>query len=84
MPKGYQVVSEARFEAYRRTGILPPDTPEDQAEELAAGGHPKEPDDPAGPAGVGESVLATGATATSGKDAAEEKKTSRAEPDDER
>jgi prolipoprotein diacylglyceryl transferase len=84
MPKGYQVVSEARFEAYRRTGILPPDTPEDQAEELAAGGHLKEPDDPAGPAGVGESVLATGATATSGKDAAEEKKTSRAEPDDER
>ncbi|WP_312034461.1 prolipoprotein diacylglyceryl transferase [Actinoplanes sp. TBRC 11911] len=83
--RAYQVVSEARFEAYRRTGILPPDTPEDIAEEIAAGGHPKEPDDPAGPDGVGESVLATGATAGSGKDTADETKTSGdTEPNDER
>ena len=68
-PKGYQVVSEARFQAYRRTGILPPDTPEDMAEEIAAGGHPVERD-PAGPAGVGEAVLATGATAGTGPDGA--------------
>src|SRR5690242_14385305 len=33
-PKGYQVVSEARFEAYRKTGVLPPDTPEDRALEI--------------------------------------------------
>jgi prolipoprotein diacylglyceryl transferase len=62
-PKAYQVVSEARFEAYQRTGVLPPDTQADQAEELAAGGHPRDPEDPAGPAGVGEAVLATGAAA---------------------
>jgi prolipoprotein diacylglyceryl transferase len=62
-PRAYQVVSEARFEAYRRTGILPPDTPEDVALEIAAGGHPHVPADPAGPAGVGEAVLATGAAA---------------------
>jgi prolipoprotein diacylglyceryl transferase len=62
-PKGYQMVSETRFEAYRRTGILPPDTPQDVAEEEAAGGHPSGPDDPAGPAGVGAAVLATGAAA---------------------
>ncbi len=68
-PKGYQVVSESRFQAYRRTGILPPDTPEDMAEEIAAGGHPVERD-PAGPAGVAEAVLATGAAAGSGPDGA--------------
>ena len=68
-PKGYQVVSEARFEAYRTTGILPPDTPEDRALEIAAGGHPVEPD-PAGPAGNTEAVLATGAAATTGPDGA--------------
>jgi prolipoprotein diacylglyceryl transferase len=67
-PRSYQVVSEARFAAYRRTGILPPDTEEDQAEELAAGGHPRDPEDPAGPAGVGEAVLATGAAAGTGPD----------------
>jgi len=61
-PKAYQVVSEARFEAYRRTGILPPDTPEDVALEIAAGGHPVEAD-PAGPAGVGAAVVAAGAAA---------------------
>jgi prolipoprotein diacylglyceryl transferase len=66
-PKAYQVVSESRFEAYRRTGVLPPDTLADLEEEIAAGGHPKDPADPAGPAGVGEAVLATGAAA--GKDA---------------
>ena len=69
-PKAYQVVSEARFEAYRTTGILPPDTPEDRELELAAGGHPAEPADPAGPAGVGEAVLATGAAASTGPDGA--------------
>jgi prolipoprotein diacylglyceryl transferase len=62
-PKAYQVVSEARFEAYQRTGILPPDTPQDIDLELAAGGHPKDPVDPAGPAGVSAAVLATGAAA---------------------
>ena len=61
-PKAYQVVSEARFEAYRRTGILPPDTPQDVELEIAAGGHPVEAD-PAGPAGVGAAVQATGAAA---------------------
>ena len=66
-PKGYQLVSEARFETYRKTGVLPPDTPEDRALELAAGGHPVEPD-PAGPAGNTEAVLATGAAATTGPD----------------
>jgi len=65
-PKRYQLVSEARFEAYRRTGILPPDTDEDRALEIAAGGHPKDPTDPSGPAGAGEAVLATGAAATNG------------------
>ncbi|MFC7273212.1 prolipoprotein diacylglyceryl transferase [Paractinoplanes rhizophilus] len=68
-PKSYQVVSEARFEAYRRTGVLPPETPEDIALERAAGGHPVEPD-PAGPAGSTEAVLATGAAATNGPDGA--------------
>src|SRR5690349_19811849 len=68
-PKGYQVVSEARFEAYRTTGVLPPDTAEDRALEAAAGGHPVEPD-PAGPAGNTEAVLATGAAATTGPDGA--------------
>ena len=68
-PKGYQLVSEARFEAYRQTGVLPPDTPEDRALEIAAGGHPVEPD-PAGPAGNAEAVLATGAAATTGPDGA--------------
>jgi len=62
-PKSYQVVSEARFEAYRRTGVLPPDTPEDVELEIAAGGHPKDPEDPAGPAGIGAAVLSTGAAA---------------------
>ena len=62
-PKAYQVVSEARFEAYRRTGVLPPDTPRDMDEEIAAGGHPHDPVDPAGPAGVGAAVLAAGAAA---------------------
>ena len=65
-PKGYQVVSEPRFEAYRRTGVLPPDTDQDRALEIAAGGHPKDPEDPAGPAGMGEAVLATGAAAVNG------------------
>ncbi len=68
-PKGYQLVSEPRFEAYRKTGVLPPDTPEDRALEAAAGGHPVEPD-PAGPAGNTEAVLATGAAATTGPDGA--------------
>jgi hypothetical protein len=68
-PKRYQVVSEARFEAYAKTGVLPPDTPEDIALERAAGGHPVEPD-PAGPAGNTEAVLATGAAATNGPDGA--------------
>ncbi|HEX5201394.1 MAG TPA: prolipoprotein diacylglyceryl transferase [Actinoplanes sp.] len=68
-PKSYQVVSEARFEAYRRTGVLPPETPEDIALERAAGGHPVEPD-PAGPAGSTEAVLATGAAAANGPDGA--------------
>jgi prolipoprotein diacylglyceryl transferase len=63
VPTSYQVVSESRFEAYRRTGILPPDTPEDIALEIAAGGHPHDPEDPAGPAGVGAALLATGAAA---------------------
>ncbi|MCO8277384.1 prolipoprotein diacylglyceryl transferase [Actinoplanes sp. TRM 88003] len=67
-PKGYQVVSEARFQAYRRTGILPPDTPADMAEEIAAGGHPAERD-PAGPAGNGAALLATGKAAGSGREA---------------
>jgi prolipoprotein diacylglyceryl transferase len=62
-PRSYQVVSEARFEAYRRTGILPPDTPEDVELEIAAGGHPRDPEDPAGPAGIGAAVLSTGAAA---------------------
>jgi prolipoprotein diacylglyceryl transferase len=62
-PKSYQVVSEPRFEAYRRTGILPPDTPQDAALEIAAGGHPKDPEDPAGPAGIGAAVLSSGAAA---------------------
>jgi hypothetical protein len=69
-PKRYQVVSEARFEAYQRTGILPPDTDEDRALEIAAGGHPKDPADPSGPAGAGEAVLATGAAATNGPEGA--------------
>ncbi|MFI5897252.1 prolipoprotein diacylglyceryl transferase [Actinoplanes sp. NPDC051513] len=68
-PKAYQVVSESRFEAYRSTGVLPPDTPEDIALERAAGGHPAE-HDPAGPAGNTEAVLATGAAATNGPDGA--------------
>ncbi|WP_250030523.1 prolipoprotein diacylglyceryl transferase [Paractinoplanes maris] len=67
-PQGYQVVSESRFQAYRRTGILPPDTPADMAEEIAAGGHPVERD-PAGPAGMGEALLATGKAAGSGREA---------------
>jgi len=53
----------------RTTGVLPPDTPEDRALEIAAGGHPVEPD-PAGPAGNTEAVLATGAAATTGPDGA--------------
>jgi len=61
-PKAYQVVSEARFEAYRSTGILPPDTPHDVELEIAAGGDPVEVD-PAGPAGVGAAVVAAGAAA---------------------
>jgi prolipoprotein diacylglyceryl transferase len=67
-PRAYQVVSHARFEAYQRTGILPPDTEADQAEELAAGGHPPDPEDPAGPAGVAQAVLATGAAAAHAHD----------------
>ncbi|WP_213012082.1 prolipoprotein diacylglyceryl transferase [Actinoplanes toevensis] len=74
-PKSYQVVSEARFEAYRRTGVLPPDTEEDVALEVAAGAHPHDAADPAGPAGVGEAVLATGAAAGNGHEG-----TSDAEP----
>jgi hypothetical protein len=65
-PKAYQVVSEARFEEYRRTGVLPPDTDRDRELEIAAGGHPRDPVDPAGPAGAGEAVLATGAAAANG------------------
>jgi prolipoprotein diacylglyceryl transferase len=68
-PKAYQIVSEARFLAYQRTGILPPDTDEDRALEIAAGGHPKDPVDPDGPAGAGEAVLATGAAAGHGPEA---------------
>jgi prolipoprotein diacylglyceryl transferase len=71
-PKSYQVVSEARFQAYRRTGILPPDTPEDAALEIAAGGHPKDPEDPAGPAGVGAAILSTGAAAGKSSSSAED------------
>jgi prolipoprotein diacylglyceryl transferase len=67
-PKGYQLVSEHRFEEYRRTGVLPPDTDADRAEEIAAGAHPKDPEDPSGPAGMGEAVLATGAAAANGPD----------------
>jgi prolipoprotein diacylglyceryl transferase len=67
-PKAYQVVSEHRFEEYRRTGILPPDTEADRELEIAAGAHPVDPADPAGPAGKGEAVLATGAAAGSGPD----------------
>jgi prolipoprotein diacylglyceryl transferase len=70
-PKGYQVVSEARFEAYKRTGVLPPDTAEDIALEIAAGGHPHVPADPSGPAGMGEAVLATGAAAGGDTDTAD-------------
>ena len=62
-PKAYQMVSESRFEAYRSTGVLPPDTPGDIDLEIAAGGHPKDPVDPAGPKGVGAAVLATGLAA---------------------
>jgi prolipoprotein diacylglyceryl transferase len=62
-PKSYQVVSEARFDAYRRTGVLPPDTPRDLELEIAAGGHPRDPEDPAGPAGIGAAVLSSGAAA---------------------
>ncbi|MGX6604925.1 prolipoprotein diacylglyceryl transferase [Micromonosporaceae bacterium Da 78-11] len=62
-PTSYQVVSESRFEAYRRTGVLPADTPQDIDLEVAAGGHPKDPVDPAGPKGVGAAVFATGAAA---------------------
>jgi prolipoprotein diacylglyceryl transferase len=65
-PKSYQVVSESRFEAYQRTGVLPPDTEQDVALEVAAGAHPHDAADPAGPAGVGEAVLAAGAAAGSG------------------
>ncbi|MEU4236532.1 prolipoprotein diacylglyceryl transferase [Actinoplanes sp. NPDC026619] len=64
-PKSYQVVSESRFEAYRSTGVLPPDSEADVALEVAAGAHPHDAADPAGPAGVGEAVLATGAAAGS-------------------
>jgi hypothetical protein len=67
-PKAYQLVSEHRFEEYRRTGVLPPDTEADRALEIAAGGHPADPEDPAGPAGKGEAVLATGAAAGTGPD----------------
>jgi prolipoprotein diacylglyceryl transferase len=67
-PKSYQMVSESRFEAYRRTGILPPDTPGDIDLEIAAGGHPKDPVDPAGPKGVGAAVFATGLAAGTGHD----------------
>ncbi|GAA2651522.1 hypothetical protein Adu01nite_89360 [Paractinoplanes durhamensis] len=67
-PKSYQVVSESRFEAYQRTGVLPPDTEADVALEVAAGAHPHDAADPAGPAGVGEAVLATGAAAGTGPD----------------
>ncbi len=62
-PKAYQVVSEARFRAYQRTGVLPPETLADLEEEIAAGGHPKDEADPAGPAGVGAALLATGKAA---------------------
>jgi hypothetical protein len=62
-PKSYQVVSEPRFEAYRRTGVLPPDTPHDVELELAAGGHPRDPEDPAGAAGIGAAVISAGAAA---------------------
>jgi hypothetical protein len=48
--------------------VLPPDTDEDRALEIAAGGHPKDPTDPGGPAGSGEAVLATGAAAGNGPD----------------
>jgi phosphatidylglycerol---prolipoprotein diacylglyceryl transferase len=68
-PQRYQVVSESRFEAYRTTGVLPPDTDEDRALEIAAGGHPPDPVDPAGPSGAGEAVLATGAAAGHGPEA---------------
>jgi prolipoprotein diacylglyceryl transferase len=80
VPKSYQVVSEARFEAYRRTGVLPPDTPEDEALEIAAGGHPKDPEDPAGPAGVGAAVLSSGAAAGKSSSSPEDSDT---EPTDE-
>jgi prolipoprotein diacylglyceryl transferase len=78
MPKGYQVVSEARFQAYRRTGILPPDTPADMAEEIAAGGHPAERD-PAGPAGNGAALLATGHAAGAGREGGDAEPESRSD-----
>ncbi|MET0423308.1 MAG: prolipoprotein diacylglyceryl transferase [Actinoplanes sp.] len=84
IPKRYQVVSEPRFEAYRRTGVLPPDTPEDIALERAAGGNHIDPDDPAGPAAVAESVLAAGATLKkSDPDAGSSSKAGDARPADE-
>ena len=51
--------------------MLPPDTPEDRALEIAAGGHPDDPD-PAGPAGNTEAVLATGGDAEVDKRSSDE------------
>jgi prolipoprotein diacylglyceryl transferase len=72
-PKAYQVVSEARFRVYQSTGVLPPETLADLEEEIAAGGHPRDEADPAGPAGVGAALLASGKAAgqdkTTGDDA---------------
>jgi prolipoprotein diacylglyceryl transferase len=74
-PRGYQVGS---FQAYRRTGILPPDTPADMAEEIAAGGHPAERD-PAGPAGNGAALLATGKAAGAGQEGGDAEPESRSD-----
>lgn len=79
-PRGYQVVSEARFETYRRTGVVPPETPRDAALEEAAGGHPA---DPAGPAGVGEALLATGAAAGAAEKRTDTDEAGPARPSDE-
>ena len=64
-PKHYRVVSEERFETYRRTGVVPPD--EDAPEE-----------DPAGPAEVNAAVLATGAAGNATDETADD--TDRAGP----
>jgi prolipoprotein diacylglyceryl transferase len=63
-PKSYQVVSEERFEAYRRTGILPPlEEPAPAAGEPPAGESARDPD------GTGDDAPGTGRTAAAAEDA---------------